>query len=115
MQDASSKQTKQKYKPSHQQIGLPLHSALPIRGKTNKQTNKNSAQISPYTSSHKPLDQPWEGRNQKEERIQPCSLGKGELKHNNFLKKIMKRQRNTTQMKEQTRNTKIQINEEEIA
>ena len=65
-------------------------------------------------SLHKPLDQPWEGRNQKEERIQPCSLGKGELKHNNFLKKIMKRQRNTTQMKEQTRNTEIQINEEEI-
>ena len=26
----------------------------------------------------------------------------------------MKRQRNTTQMKEQTRNTKVQINEEEI-
>ena len=50
MQDASSKeQTGQKYKPNHQQIGLPPHSALPIRGKTNKQTNKNSAQISPYT------------------------------------------------------------------
>ena len=47
MQYASSKQqTKQKYKPNHQQIGLPPHSGLPIRG---KQTNKNSAQISPYT------------------------------------------------------------------
>ena len=47
MQDTSSKQqAKQKYKPNHQQIGLPPHSALPIRG---KQTNKNSAQISPYT------------------------------------------------------------------
>ena len=46
MQDTSSKQqTKQKYKPSHQQTGLAPHSALPIRGKT----NKNSAQISPYT------------------------------------------------------------------
>jgi len=45
VQDASSKQqTKQKYKPNHQ-TGLPPHSALPIRGKT----NKNSAQISPYT------------------------------------------------------------------
>ena len=45
MQDASFKQqTKQKYKPNHQQTGLPPHSALPIRGKT----NKNSAQISPY-------------------------------------------------------------------
>jgi len=27
----------------------------------------------------------------------------------------MKRQRNTTQMKEQTRNTEVQINKEEIA
>ena len=27
----------------------------------------------------------------------------------------MKRQRNTTQMKEQTRNTEVQINEEKIA
>ena len=32
-------------KPNHQQTGLLPHSALPIRGKTNKQ---NSAQISPY-------------------------------------------------------------------
>ena len=54
-----------------------------------------------------------EGRNQKEERIQPWSLGKGDLKHNKF-KKIKKRQRKTTQMKEQIRNTEVQINEEEI-
>jgi len=34
VQDASPKQqTKQKYKPNHQQTGLPPHSALPIRGK----------------------------------------------------------------------------------
>jgi len=46
VQDASSKQqTKQKYKPNHQQTGLPPHSALPIR---EKKTNKNSAQISSY-------------------------------------------------------------------
>ena len=32
----------------------------------------------------------------------------------NFFKKIMKRQGNTAQIKEQTRNTEIQINEEEI-
>ena len=115
MQDASSKQqTKQRYKPSHQQSGLPPHSALPIRGKTNKQTNKNSAQSHPLGSLHKPLDQSLESRNQKEERIQPLSLGKGDLKHNKFFKKVMKRQRNTTQMKEQARNTEVQINEEEI-
>ena len=47
MQEASSKQqTKQKYKPNHQQTGLPPHSALPIRG----ETNKNSAQISANTN-----------------------------------------------------------------
>ena len=34
---AKQQQTKQKYKPNHQQTGLPPHSALPIRGKTNKQ------------------------------------------------------------------------------
>ena len=31
---------------------------------------------------HKPLNQPYEGRNQKEERVQPGSLGKGYLKQN---------------------------------
>ena len=30
------------------------------------------------------------------------------------IKKKMNRQRNTTQMKEQTRNTEVQVNEEEI-
>jgi len=35
VQDASSKQ--QKYKPNNQQTGLPPHSALSVRGKTNKQ------------------------------------------------------------------------------
>ena len=46
MQDTPSKQqTKQKYKPNHQQTGLPPHLALLIRGKTHTHT----AQISPYT------------------------------------------------------------------
>ena len=43
---SSRQQAKQKHKPNHQQTGLPPHSALPIR---EKQTNKNAAQISPYT------------------------------------------------------------------
>ena len=34
----------QKYKPNNQQAGVPPHSALPIRGKS----NINSTQISPY-------------------------------------------------------------------
>ena len=71
-------------------------------------------QISPVGSLDKPLDQTSEGRNQKEERIQPWSLGKGDLKYNKLKKIIMKRQRNTAQTKEQTRNTEAQINEEKI-
>ena len=43
---SSKHQTKQKYKPNHQQTGLPPHSALPIRGKTNKQ--KLSTNITLY-------------------------------------------------------------------
>jgi len=58
---------KQKYKPNHQQTGLPPHSALPIRGKT----NKNSAQISPYKKLTQTTGPTLEGRNHKEERIQP--------------------------------------------
>ena len=83
MQNTPSKQqTKQKYKPNHQQTGSPPHSALPIRGKTSKQTKrKHSAVSHPIGSSHRPLDQPWEGRNQKEERIQHWSLGKRDFKH----------------------------------
>jgi len=39
-QDASSKQQKrQRYKPNHQQTGLPPHSALPNRGKIKLSTN----------------------------------------------------------------------------
>ena len=45
VQDMSSKQqTKQKYKLSHQQTGLPPH--LPIRGKANKQ--KHSTNLTLY-------------------------------------------------------------------
>ena len=32
------------------------------------------------------LDQPYKGRNQKEERIQPSSLAKRDLKHNKVKK-----------------------------
>ena len=40
-------------------------------------------------------------------------MGKGDLKCSN-LKKKMKRQRNTAQTKEETRNTEVQIHEDEI-
>ena len=42
------------------------------------------------------------------------NLGKGDLKHSK-LKIIMKRQKTTTHMKEKTRNTEVQINEEKIS
>ena len=80
VQDTSSKwQIKQKQKPNHQQTGLPPHSALPIRGKTNKQINKNSAQISPYTKLTQTTG-PNLGGQKPKDRIQPWSLGKGDLK-----------------------------------
>ena len=92
MQDASSKeQTGQKYKPNHQQIGLPPHSALPIKvGEKKKKAYLLPPECKhkshPTWSLHKPLDQTYEGRNQKRERIQPWKLGKGDLEHNKFKK-----------------------------
>ena len=53
VQEASPKQqTKQKYKPNHQPAGLPPHSALPIRGETNKQTKiqQNLTLFKTYTN-----------------------------------------------------------------
>ena len=44
------------YKPNHQQTGLPPHSALPIRGKTNKQKLSTNLTPHPTGSLHKPLD-----------------------------------------------------------
>ena len=65
------------------------------------------------------------GRSQPSSRKEfnfPWSLGKGDFKHSKLKKKKKKkkkernkRQRNTAQMKEQTRNTEVQINEEEIS
>ena len=53
---------------------------------------------------------------QKSKGRKSLSLGKGELKHNKFFFFFLtnEKQRNTTQMKEQTRNTEAQINEEEV-
>ena len=112
MKDSASKQqTKPKYKPKHQQTGLPPQSALPIRGKTNKETNKNSAQISPYkklTQTTGPTLRGKKPKGRKNSTLKPYST------LTQYIKKKMKRQRNTTQMKEQTRNTEVQINENEI-
>ena len=49
----------------------------------NKQINK----ISHYKKLIQTTGPTWEGRNQKEEEIQPWSLGKGDLKHNKLKEK----------------------------
>ena len=49
----------------------------------NKQTNLSSAQISPYANHWTNLKR---AENQKEERSQPRSLGKRDLKHNKLKK-----------------------------
>ena len=77
---------------------------------------RTQAQVTPSTLPTQTTEPnlPTESRNQKEKGIRPWSLGKGDLKYNKLKKIIMKRQINTTQMNEQTRNTEVQINEEEI-
>ena len=90
---------------------------MPIRGKTNKQklsinfTLYKAQTAGPVLGGQNP-----KGRKNStffKEKIQlSWKPGKGDLRHNNL--KILKRQRNTAQMKEQTRNTEVQINEEEI-
>ena len=83
MQDASTKpQRKEKYKPDHQHR-ISTYSALPIRGTNKHRKKKNSAQISLYKKLTQTTGPTLEGRNKKEERIQPLSLGQGDLKHDN--------------------------------
>ena len=60
MQDASSKQQiKQKYKPNHQQTGLPPHSALPSEEKQKLSTNltlyKLTQTTGPNLGGQKPI------------------------------------------------------------
>ena len=54
------------------------------------------------------------GQKPKGRKNSTLKPGKKETSNTISLKKVMKRQRNTSQMKEQTRNTEVQINEEEI-
>ena len=105
MQDTSSKQqTKQKYKPNHQQTGLAPHSTLPIRGKTNKQTNKQKLSTNP--TLYEAYTNHWTNfRRAETKRKKEFNLETWEKETSNTY---------TTQMKEQTRNTEVQINEEEI-
>ena len=71
----------------------------------------------PVPSTRKPT-QPTEpslatgGRHQKQQKLQTCSLRKGDPEHSKLS--IMKRQRNTQQIKEQGKNPPDQTIEEEI-
>ena len=73
-------------------MGFPPHSALSVRGGKNLISSHQNSSM--RHALHKAYTNHWdtlEGRNQKEQRIQPQSLGKGGLKHSKFEKKKMKR------------------------
>ena len=115
MQDNSSKQqTKQKYKQKSSADGITTSQSCPSEeNQINKQIN--SAQISPYTNLTQTTGPNLGGQKPKGRKNSTLKPGKRrpqtpEVK----IIIIMKRQRNTTQMKQQTRNTEVQINEEKI-
>ena len=86
---------------------------LLIRGKRLSSTHQNAG-TSPSDQeayeSHWTNITSWD-REQKQEELRPCSLGKGDLKYGKLDK--MRRERNILQAKEQDKNTKDKINEEE--
>ena len=79
-----------------------------------KQTNKNSAQISPYRELIQTTEPTLGVQKPKGRKNSVLKSGKRRPQTQLVKKKKMKRQRNITQMKEQTRNTEVQVNEEEI-
>ena len=90
---------------------MPPHSAWSVRGETNNQKLSTNLTIYKAHTNH------WTNlRRAETKRKKEFSLEAWEKETSNTInfKKILKRQRNTTQMKEQTRNTEVQINEEEI-
>ena len=97
----------------HDWSDLRAAAALPIRRKTNKQTNKqklrtNLTLYEAYTNHWTNLMRA-ETKKKKEFNLE---VWEKETSNRISLKKT-KRQRDTTQMKEQARNTEVQINEEE--
>ena len=104
MQDASSKQqTKQKYKPNHQQKDYHITQPCPSE---EEQTNKNSAQISLYVKLTQTTGPILGGQKPKRKKEFNLKAWEKETSNTISFKKIMKRQRNTTQMKEQTETQK---------
>ena len=107
MQDASSKQ-QTKHKSSADRITTSLNLAHQRKNKQTK-THTNLTLYEAYTNGWTKL------RRAETKRKKEFNLGAWEFETSytiNFKK--MKRQRNITQMKEQTRNTEVYINEEEI-
>ena len=87
---------------------------MPIRGKLNKQKLSTNLTLSEVYTNH------WiKLRREETKRKKEFNLETWEKETSNTISQkiiiIKKRQRNTTQMKEQTRNTEVQINEEEIS
>jgi len=92
VQDASYKQTKQKYKPNHQKTGLKPDSALPIRGKTNKQ------KLSKNLTLHEAYTNHWTNLKRAEtKRKKEFNLLQG--KTSNFLEAWEKETSNTVSLK----------------
>jgi len=115
VQETSSKQqTKQKYKSNHQQTGLPPHSALPIIGKTNRQKLRTNNIIYEAHTNHWTNLRRAESKRKKQFNFlqgkNPAFLETWEKETSNTITQIIiiiKRQRNTAQMKEQIRNTEV--------
>ena len=79
-----------------------------------KQTNKqNSAQISSSTKLTQTTGSTLRGQKPKGRKNTTLKPGKRRPHYFKIKKKIMRRQRNTTQMKEQIRSIEVQINDEE--
>ena len=94
---------------------IPLDMALLFRGKRLSSTRQNADTI---PSHQEACTRHWtypttRGREQKQEELRPCSLGKGDLKYCKLDK--MRRQRNSLQAKEQDKNPQDQTNEEETS
>ena len=73
----------------------------PPEGQAKLPVMRTQAQFTPNRKSTQTTQPtfPSKGKNQKEEVIQPQSLGKVDLKWSKLEKKMMKIQRNTAQMK----------------
>ena len=114
MQDTSFKQqTKQKYKPNQQHKEYRLTQPWPSEEKQTNKTNNSNKTFSTNHTLYKAYTNHWtKFRRAETKRKKEFNLEVWEKETSNTVsfKKIMKWQRNTTQMKEQIRNTEVQVN-----